>query len=108
MKNNTFFRRVILAACLTILLATPVGATGLQGSTIYTGFINLLNDLTTALMIICPIAGTVAALYFMIRRSMADEQDGKMWTKRITTAIICGVAGMLVSGLISLLTGYFA
>ena len=107
MRHNKFLRNTILGTCLLVLLATPVNAAGLQSSAIYTGFVNLLNDLTTALMVVCPISGTVAALYFMIRRSMADEQDGKMWTKRITTAIICGVGGMLVSGLISLLTSYF-
>ncbi len=107
-KNNHFFSRVILGTILTALLTFPVSATGLQGSKIYTGAVSLLNDLTTILTVLCPLAGGVAALYFVIRRSMADEQDGKMWTKRISTAVICGVAGMLVSGLITLLTGYFA
>ena len=105
--NTTFFRRMVMGVCLTAMLATTASATGLQGSIIYTGGINLLNDLTTVLTALCPIAGCAAALYFVIRRSMADEHDGKMCTKRITTSIICGVGGMLVSGLIAVLTGYF-
>ncbi len=106
-KNNHFFSRIILGTILTTLLVFPVSATGLQGSKIYTGAVSLLNDITTVLTVFCPLFGGAAALYFVIRRSMADEQDGKMWTKRISIAIICGVGGMLVSGLIMLLTSYF-
>ena len=106
-NNTTFFRGTVMGVCLTAMLATTASASGLQGSSIYTGTVNLLNDLSTVLTVLCPLVGAVAALYFVIRRSMADEQDGKMWTKRITTSIICGVAGMLVAGLITLLTGYF-
>lgn len=102
------FGTTVLGICLTAAMILPVSASGgLQNSTIYTGMQNLLNDLSTVLMVLCPIIGGVAALYFVIRRSMADEQDGKTWTKRMTTSIICGVAGMLISGLISLLSGYF-
>ena len=89
--------------------ATEVEAAGgkLAESDFWIGLMNILNDGTWALTIACPIIGGLAALLFVIRRSMADEQDGKMWTKRINIAIICGVGGMLVSGFIALLTSYF-
>ena len=97
-----------MAAVTALTLALPVNAAGgLQGSNLYTGAMALVNDITTGLTVLCPLVGGAAALVFVIRRSMADEQDGKMWSKRITTAVICGVAGMLVSGLIALLTSYF-
>ncbi len=109
-KNDHFFSRMILGTILTTLLVMTASATdtaGIKESTVYTGMLALVDDLTSILMVLCPMVGGVAALYCVIRRSMADEQDGKMWTKRISTAIICGVAGMLVSGLINLLKGYF-
>ncbi len=98
-----------VACCLTVLgYCVPGSAAGLQGSTVYQGIMSLLNDLMSAAMILCPVVGAIAAVYFLIRRSMADEQDGKMWNKRVFTAIICGVAGALVTGAIALLTSYFS
>lgn len=88
-------------------MVSPAYASSIQTSTFWTGLMAFLNDLMTVLTIACPVVGGVAALVFTIRRSMADEQDGKMWQKRITTAIICGVAGCLISGIIALITGYF-
>ena len=38
---------------------------------------------------------------------MSDEQDGKMWTKRMVVAIICGAGGALVSGIISTIASYY-
>lgn len=106
-KYNKFFRVLVMTVIATVLLAVPAAANNIQNSTIYKGIVQMLNDASTALLVICPIAGGLAALYFVIRRSIADEQEGKSWTKRITTAIICAVAGMLVSGLIALITSYF-
>ncbi|MEG2039362.1 MAG: hypothetical protein RRZ73_06515 [Oscillospiraceae bacterium] len=79
----------------------------LASSPIATGLTNLINDVTTMLMVLGPIACISAGIYFTIRRGMADEADGKMWTKRITTAIVCGVFCLLVGALIHLLIGYF-
>lgn len=109
MKKHSVFM-LILTLSIFFSLATPVFAEGvetIQNSKIYTGLVELINDLTTAGMIICPAAGAVFALYYFIRRGMADEQDGKLWTKRIVTSLVCGVGGLLVSGIISLLTSYF-
>lgn len=105
-------RQVLSAAFLLSIFVTAMispayaTATGIQSSTFYIGLVKFLNDLMTVLMVACPVVGGLAAVFFTIRRSMADEQDGKMWTKRIVTAIICGVLGGLITGLISLLTGY--
>lgn len=90
-----------------ILLTKTAVATGLIDSTLFKGAMNLLNDATTAATLACPILAGLCAIVFVARRSMADEQDGKLWSKRITIAITCGVGGMLVSGVIALLTSYF-
>ena len=98
----------LAAAVLTpMLLATAVYADNISNSTVGTGLKNLLNDLSTYVVVLSPIVGALAAAYFVTRRSMSDEQDGKMWEKRIKTAIICGVGGALVGGIIKLISSYF-
>lgn len=105
--KRTIVVKVLMIIFILAALAIPVSAEGLQDSDVYTGTIKLVNDLSLAATVLCPLVGGVVAVVFVIRRSMADEQDGKMWTKRITTAIICAVAGMLITGIIALLTSYY-
>lgn len=109
MKQNIKICRRVVACTVLALTAMPLAASAnnLTASSIGTGIQNLVGDLSGLLLILCPSIGAIAAIYFLIRRSMADEQDGKMWTKRITISVICGFAGMLVSGLIALISSYF-
>ena len=105
-----------LMVCLMFVLtifAVPAFAAGeeetndLDNSTVVTGFKKLMADVTKILVYVCPGVGGAAAVYFLIRRSMSDEQDGKMWMRRIYLAVGCGVGGGLVSGIISLISSYF-
>jgi len=99
--------RFFLSLVMLAIFIVPASAGGLADSTVGVGFKNLLNDTFSLLIILCPIAGAVSAAYFFIRRSMADEQDGKVWEKRIKVALGCGVGGTLVSAIITTLTSYF-
>ena len=56
---------------------------------------------------LCPLVCGLVAIYFAIRKGMADEQDGKMWQRRITNAIIWGVGGGLIAGIIALVSSYY-
>lgn len=87
---------------------TPTGTGNFANSTIAQGTKNLITDISTWFIVICALAGTAAAVYCLIRRGMADEVDGKMWTKRCVTAIICAVGGALIGGIVTLVSGYFA
>ncbi len=110
MKRTNPFRKAAALCCIAafmLLAVNPASAAGFRDSTLYTGTVNLINDLTIWAMVLCPLIGGLAALVFLIRRSMADEQEGKMWTNRIVIAIACGVGGSLISGLISIITSYF-
>lgn len=100
--------RVLCAAAGSCLLAVNAAASSWSESKFATGTKNLISDMSLYLVVLCPIVGGAFAVYYLIRRSMADETDGKMWTKRIITAIICGVLGALVSGIISMVAGYYA
>lgn len=110
MKRTNLFRKaatLCFLAAVMLFAASPASAAGFNDSTLYTGTINLINDVTGWLMVICPLVGGGAAVGFLIRRSMADEQEGKMWTNRIVIAIVCGVGGSLISGLIGIITSYY-
>lgn len=106
-RKRNAVKRFFLSLVMLALFIVPASAGGLANSTIAVGFKNLLNDTFSLLMILCPIAGAVSAAYFFIRRSMSDEQDGKVWEKRIKVALGCGVGGTLVSAIIATLTTYF-
>lgn len=80
---------------------------GLQSSVAVTGTTKLLQDLTSALLIIAPIAGTLAIVYFAIRHGSADEMDQKKWKQRMVVAAVCTVIAVLASAIITTLLGYY-
>lgn len=106
-KIKTIIRRAaaVMTACLA--LATVAFAEDVADSVLVTGTTRLLTDIGTALTILCPTVGGVMAIYFSIRRGMADETDGKMWEKRIKIAIIVGASGGLIMGIITLISSYY-
>lgn len=99
---------------LTTLSAFATGNTtptdaggGFANSAIAQGTKNLISDISVWFIAICALVGTASAVYCLIRRGMADEVDGKMWTKRCVTAIICAVGGALIGGVVALVGSYF-
>ena len=105
--SNKKTRFALLSTLLAALFTVPASANGLMDSAIGSGLVNLINDASFLLIFICPLAGAAAAGYYFIRRGMSDEQDGKMWEKRIKMAILCGVGGCLTSVIISVVASYF-
>lgn len=103
---KTVKKKILCLLALALPLLTTAQAS-FADSTIATGTQRLITDIMGFTIILCPIAGGLAGVYFLIRRSVADEQDGKMWSKRVMVAIGCGVGGALVSGIITLLASYY-
>ena len=99
----------VFAVALFVASTCPnvYAATKLENSAFYKGFLELLQDLSLAVTFLGPAICIIFAGVYFARRSMADEQDGKMWNKRITTALICAVSIGLISGLVTLITSYF-
>jgi heme/copper-type cytochrome/quinol oxidase subunit 2 len=71
------------------------------------GFLNLINDASLFLLVCSPIVGGLFAVYFLIRKNAADEQDQKQWNKRLTITGFCVVGAVLVTSTITVVTGYF-
>ena len=76
-------------------------------STLVTGTQNLLNDITTVLLVLVPVVGAICVIAFSLMRSHADEQDKKMWTGRIKTAIVSTIIAFCASGMVNLIVSYY-
>lgn len=103
--------RVVGTGVLTTLLflfsGTPVYATGIGGSQIAKGTEKLIQDATTWLMILAPVAAGLLIIYFCIRRSAADEMDQKKWNNRIIVAVVSCIGAVLGSATLNLIIGYY-
>ena len=100
-------KRILVLTTLFYSFILSASAEDFASSTIARGTLKLVNDISSYLMIIGPIVAIAFCLYFVTRRSAADEHEGKMWNKKISMAIICGVAVPLISGVVSMLTSYY-
>jgi heme/copper-type cytochrome/quinol oxidase subunit 2 len=98
----TIMISVFLMNSGTVFAADPI-----QSSTIYTGTKKLINDATTAAMIISPILTILLVIYFLIRKSAADEMDQKKWHNRIMIAVVCGIGVVVAAATINMLNGYY-
>lgn len=112
MKNNkNFIRKLALlagAVGVPFSMAMPVHATGLMGSELYTGTINIISDATTIATFLCPVvAGLLWGLFAIARQAADDEPTEKKWNKRMRNAIIFGIAGCLGSGIIAAISSYY-
>lgn len=102
------FKNGILTVAMVSLLTTAASAEDkIAGSKVGTGLVNLFNDLSNYMLVIGPLVAGVAGGYYIIRRSMANEQDGFSWNKRLTVAVSCGVGIFVIGGIIKLIASYF-
>ena len=88
-------------------LLFPVLASDINSSPIVKGTENLINDTTTWLMVLAPIAAGLLIIYFCIRRSAADEMDQKKWNTRIIAAVVSCIGAILGSATLNLIIGYY-
>ncbi len=92
---------------VTVFIRTTAFATDFGNSKLATGTEALINDVTKWLMVISPIATVLFVVYFLIRKSAADEMDAKKWNNRIVVALVCCVGAVLASAIVNLLVGYY-
>ena len=90
------------------LYTQTVLAETIQDSKFVQGTVKLLEDGTTGLLIIAPVAMIIAVVWCFIRKGMSDEMDHKKWNSRIATAFVCGIGAVSASILVKLLMGYYS
>ncbi|MBF4692303.1 Mbov_0395 family pilin-like conjugal transfer protein [Fusibacter ferrireducens] len=107
-QKVTRLLKVMVGTLSAMMLSTiPVMADTVQESQIVKGTENLIQDVTTWLMVLAPIVGVLLIIYFFIRRSAADEIDQKKWNNRIVTVIVSVVGAVLASATLNLIIGYY-
>lgn len=108
-KMGTMAGGSILAIILFWMDARTVYASGggISSSKIATGTQQLIQDATTFLMILAPVAAGMLIIYFCIRRSAADEMDQKKWNNRITVAIVSCIGAVAGSAMLNVIIGYY-
>ena len=99
----------VLTAFLLLQSSTTAYAAGggISSSQIAKGTEKLIQDATTWLMILAPVAAGLLIIYFCIRRSAADEMDQKKWNNRIVVAIVSCIGAVLGSATLNIIIGYY-
>ena len=99
----------VLTAFLLLQNAIPAYAAGggIEGSQIAKGTEKLIQDATSWLMVLAPVAAGLLIIYFCIRRSAADEMDQKKWNNRIMVAIVSCIGAVLGSATLNIIIGYY-
>ena len=107
----SWLRRLGAALMLTpaalFLMPTTAHAAGINDSKLAEGTKNLINDATTWMLVLAPIAAGLCIIYFCIRRAASDEMDVKKWNNRIVAAIVSCIGAVVASATLNVLTGYF-
>ena len=76
-------------------------------SVIVTGTKNLIADVSSWLTGIAITVTAVVCVGLFIARGLSDDQDKKMWDKRIKTTIVSGILAITITSLIGVIAGYF-
>lgn len=107
----TYGEKVIIkisAMCFMLLICGQTAlADGLESSVIVTGTQKLINSAMNVILVLAPIAGGVIIGYLCIRRGMSDEQEHKMWNKRISIAVVSTIGAVLASVIINVILSYY-
>ncbi len=115
MKRRNLKRKLakILVVALAIMsvftgycLATE-GTGGINNTTLVTGTQKLIIDFTNFILVLSPILTAFLIAWFLVRKSAADEMDGKRWDNRIKTTIVCCIGVVISSGLINVIISYY-
>jgi hypothetical protein len=106
-KEKVLLYLVSIYTAYMISIPVVYAAEDVRNSQIVKGTENLINDITTWLMILAPVLSGLLIIYFCIRRSAADEMDQKKWNNRIVVAIVSCVGAVLGSATLNLIVGYY-
>lgn len=113
-KRKTAYRIIALIAAMIFLCqmgtvtAFAAGGGAIAGSSIAQGTQRLAEDATSLLMALLPIVVGGVIIYCAIRMSAApDENDKKVWSNKIKTALFCLVFGECATVVIKIIMSYY-
>lgn len=107
-KKKNKIKKLLLAIILfTLINAINIFASGIQGTSLYTGTMHLLNDGTTALLVILPVAGALLFIWFQIKKMGADQNEQPMWSKRQKIVLTGIISGETIVAVINTLVSYY-
>lgn len=96
-----------IAMIMLTLSAYAEGQATIATSIIATGTKSLIADISSWLTGIAVTVTAVVCVALFIARGLSDEQDKKMWDKRIKTTIVSGILAITITSLIGVIAGYF-
>ena len=108
LKVKKLLLSAFIAIYVMLVSTVSVFASGIASSKLATGTTKLIGDITNWIMILAIPITILLVIYFAIRKGAADEQDQKMWQKRITTALVCGIGAIIASSLVGVLASYYS
>lgn len=106
-KESITKKAILLFTTIQILYFSAINTWAIQSNKVVTGTKKLFEDALGGLKIVGPAACALLAGYFFLRKGGADEQDQKMWQKRINTAVVAAVGIVLITSIIEVILGYF-
>lgn len=89
------------------LICINTYAAGIGDSKLFTGTKKLFNDMKAPLIGLSAGIAIVLIVYFLIRIKMSDEQDAKIYKKRIVTVVACCIGIVLASSLLTVILSYY-
>lgn len=107
--KNIFKKLTAVYIAVFIFIATvqTAYASAFEESKLATGTTKLIDDVTKWLLILAPTVGALVIVYFLIRRSHADEMDEKKWSNRIKVAVASVIGAVVASSIINVIVGYY-
>lgn len=93
---------------ILICLMNYLVALGFADSKIATGTEQLLTDVGKWLQFpIAPSVGLMVGVYFLIRRSAADDNEKKIWEKRAVGVVVCVIIAEIFGEILKVVGGYY-
>lgn len=89
-------------------VVSDVGNGGsIAASTLGTGIMNIIKDITGTLQWIIPVTGVGVILWCIFKIMTGDEQDNVRYKKNLIKTLICVVAGLIAVTIVNLVAKYF-
>lgn len=107
MKEKIKFAIVVVLNYL-YLFQYEVSAGSLSNSVLVSGTKKLIDDVTSALMILIPLIASVLAAMNGLKISGAQDDERPALMKKVRISIIAAICGIAAPGIIKIILGYYS